>query len=148
MRLYFDTCCFNRPFDDQSQKRVRLESESILAIIDRGLHKLDEIVGSEILDLEIEQISDIEKAESVKELYSVVSTKIEYSQELLEEAEKILKISSIQSIDSLHIASAQKAKVDVFLTTDDKLQKECSKINLSIKVKNPIKYILEVIGYE
>ena len=26
-KIYFDTCCINRPFDDQTQVRVRLEAE-------------------------------------------------------------------------------------------------------------------------
>lgn len=26
MRLYLDNCCFNRPYDDQSQVRVQLET--------------------------------------------------------------------------------------------------------------------------
>ncbi len=29
MRIYFDVCCLNRPFDDQSQQRIRLEAEAI-----------------------------------------------------------------------------------------------------------------------
>ena len=29
MRLYLDSCCLNRPFDDQNQLRVRLEAEAI-----------------------------------------------------------------------------------------------------------------------
>jgi len=28
MRVYLDNCCYNRPFDDQSQLRVRLEIEA------------------------------------------------------------------------------------------------------------------------
>ena len=32
IRLYLDLCCFNRPFDDQSQTRVRLETEAKLAL--------------------------------------------------------------------------------------------------------------------
>jgi hypothetical protein len=32
MRIYLDNCCFNRPFDDQSQTRVRLEAEAKLEI--------------------------------------------------------------------------------------------------------------------
>jgi hypothetical protein len=32
MKLYMDNCCFNRPFDDQSQLRIRLESEAKLKI--------------------------------------------------------------------------------------------------------------------
>lgn len=29
MKIYLDNCCLNRPFDDQSNLRVRLESEAV-----------------------------------------------------------------------------------------------------------------------
>ena len=32
MKIYLDNCCFNRPFDDQTQERIHLESEAILMI--------------------------------------------------------------------------------------------------------------------
>jgi len=32
MKIYLDNCCFNRPFDDQSQLKIRLESEAKMAI--------------------------------------------------------------------------------------------------------------------
>jgi hypothetical protein len=28
--LYLDICCLKRPFDDQAQPRIRLESEAVL----------------------------------------------------------------------------------------------------------------------
>lgn len=27
MRVYLDNCCYNRPYDDQSQMRIHLETE-------------------------------------------------------------------------------------------------------------------------
>ncbi len=27
MKIYLDNCCYNRPFDDQTQERIHLESE-------------------------------------------------------------------------------------------------------------------------
>jgi hypothetical protein len=30
VRLYLDNCSFNRPFDDQSQLKIRLETEAKL----------------------------------------------------------------------------------------------------------------------
>jgi hypothetical protein len=30
MKIYLDNCCFNRPFDDQSHLRIRLEAEAKL----------------------------------------------------------------------------------------------------------------------
>lgn len=32
MRIYMDLCCFNRPYDDQGQTRIRLETEAKLVI--------------------------------------------------------------------------------------------------------------------
>ena len=32
MKIYLDNCCFNRPFDDQSQIRIKLEAEAKLKI--------------------------------------------------------------------------------------------------------------------
>ncbi|HPZ08922.1 MAG TPA: hypothetical protein PL110_12455 [Candidatus Eremiobacteraeota bacterium] len=33
MKIYLDTCCLNRPFDDQTQDRNRLEAEAIMIIL-------------------------------------------------------------------------------------------------------------------
>lgn len=30
MRIYLDNCCYNRPFDDLRQDRIRIEAEKIL----------------------------------------------------------------------------------------------------------------------
>ena len=32
MRVYLDNCCYNRPFDDQTQLKVRLETEAKLFV--------------------------------------------------------------------------------------------------------------------
>ena len=35
MRIYLDNCALNRPFDDRSQERIRLETEAIIVILSR-----------------------------------------------------------------------------------------------------------------
>ena len=32
MRVYLDNCCYNRPFDDQDQLTIRLETVTKLAV--------------------------------------------------------------------------------------------------------------------
>lgn len=54
MRIYLDNCCFNRPFDDQKQIRIRLETEAKLNIQERILQKTIELAWSYILDFENE----------------------------------------------------------------------------------------------
>ncbi len=51
-RIYLDNCCFNRPFDDQSQIRIKLEAEAKLYIQEKIRQNALELVWSYILDLE------------------------------------------------------------------------------------------------
>jgi hypothetical protein len=65
MRIYLDNCCFNRPFDDQSQIRIRLEDESKLSIQQKVLEKKIELAWSYILDYENSVNPFIEKKMSI-----------------------------------------------------------------------------------
>lgn len=52
MKVYLDLCCFNRPFDDQSQLLVRLQTEAKLAIQESIRTHDHALIWSAILDLE------------------------------------------------------------------------------------------------
>ena len=71
MKIYLDNCCYNRPFDDQTQERIHLESEVILAVLKMGQMKKIIIVGSEILELEIKHMQDENRNQRVLGLYSI-----------------------------------------------------------------------------
>lgn len=77
-----DNCSYNRPFDDQTQERIHLESEAILTILKRGQLKVYEIVGSGILELEIERMCDENKKRRVKELYQIADIHAAYTDEI------------------------------------------------------------------
>jgi hypothetical protein len=76
MRLYMDVCCLNRPFDDQSQDRIRIESEAILAILNKCLNDWA-LVGSEAIDYEIFKIPDDEIVKKVKANNNIVKVIVE-----------------------------------------------------------------------
>jgi len=54
MVFYLDMCCIKRPFDDQSQPRIRLESEAVLGLLAAESDSL-RFVRSAALWLENEQ---------------------------------------------------------------------------------------------
>lgn len=145
MKIYLDNCCYNRPFDDQTQERIHLESEAILTVLQRGQSGIYTIVGSDVLQLEIERMHDVVKKQQVKDLYKVSDTHILYTKEIKERAKEIRKQSKIKTFDSLHITSAEMGEVDVMLTTDNKLEKMSGKLDLKIRVMNPLKFAWEVI---
>ena len=46
MRIYLDNCSYNRPYDDQSQMRIHLETQAKLHIQDMIRQKQIELVTS------------------------------------------------------------------------------------------------------
>ena len=53
MRVYLDNCCYNRPFDDWRQMRIKLEALAKLTVqLMMYMRKVD-FVWSKILDYEI-----------------------------------------------------------------------------------------------
>jgi len=61
MKVYLDTCCLNRPFDDQTQQRIRLESEAIMLVLAHMQSGEWEWIASDVLNYEVSQIADHER---------------------------------------------------------------------------------------
>ncbi|MDR2049766.1 MAG: PIN domain-containing protein [Treponema sp.] len=144
MKLYLDTCCYNRPYDDQTQERIHLEGEAVLAIINKQEQNNNEIIGSPVLDFEIGQIENIEKQEKVKNFYTqTISKRAEYNINIFKRVKELSEQTKIRTLDRFHLSFAENTGAEVLLTTDDKFEKACSEINLKIEVKNPLDFILE-----
>ena len=142
MKIYLDYCCFNRPFDDQSQLRIRLESEAKLQIqedIRLGSYNL---VWSYILDYENSKNPLRERREQIAKWRKYSKTDIDEGDEILKIA-AIVKLKGIKKVDSLHIACAIKSSADYFLTTDDGILKKTTLIQ-NLKITDPIGFIKEV----
>ena len=146
MKLYFDICCYSRFYDDQGQLKIYMESEAILNIINVAKQNNDEIYGSPALDLEIDQIEDIEKRDKIKYFYEqTITQKIDYTDNVFNRVKELTEKTKIRTLDSFHLSFAEINSVDILLTTDTRFERACSKIDLSIKIINPIKYLMEVI---
>jgi len=52
LKIYLDNCCFNRPFDDQKQIKIRLEAETKLFIQEKITRNEFKLVWSYMLDFE------------------------------------------------------------------------------------------------
>ena len=146
MKVYLDACCLNRPFDNQSQPRVRLETEAISIILGK-LHQREwKWVGSEVLLYEIKQNPDLEHRQRVIAFASLAHQIVETSDQVLDRAEELEK-AGFNSYDAIHLASAEDAQVDIFLTTDDQILKVANRNKniLSFIVENPVKWLEEAL---
>lgn len=142
MKIYMDVCCWNRPFDDQSQERVRVEGNTIRTILWQCKAGKLIIAGSPIIDMELEKCQDFEKLQSIRAFYSVTQLYLPVTAEVKTRS-LMFQRYGIKTLDSLHIALAEVYRLDVFLTTDDKLLKTASKIKTAVKVANPVSWLME-----
>ncbi|MBU3968051.1 MAG: PIN domain-containing protein [Euryarchaeota archaeon] len=147
MRLYMDVCCLNRPFDDQSQDRIRIESEAIMAILNKCLNEWT-LVGSEAIDYEIFKIPDDERKKGVKVLAAISRDKVTVDESILRRASELENIG-LKALDALHIACAEKS-VEVILSTDDEIVKKVKANNniVKVRVENPVRWLMEVTEHE
>ena len=145
-KIYLDTCCLNRSFDDQTQERIRLESEAVLAVLSRIEKGEWDWIGSEVLMDEIEQTPDTQKLSRARLLSGFIKQTVEIGEAEVERS-KELQGEGFKEFDSLHLACAENAKADVFLSTDDRLLKLAKRISnrLRIQVENPLAWVEEMI---
>lgn len=149
MRIYLDVCCLNRPFDDQTQDRIHLESEAVILILKRVRSGNWEWISSEAVDFEVRQTPDVERRRRVESLIRYADRTILIETSIVKRASELKEIG-FGAYDALHLACAEHSNADVFLTSDDKLlrlSRECSSI-LNIKVDNPLMWLKEVIQNE
>ena len=144
MMIYLDNCCLNRPFDDQTQLRIRLESEAKLRIQEEIRAGKPELVWSYILDYENSKNPFQERRIRIGGWRRYAVQSIQGSKELLEKA-NCLHETGLQKIDSLHVACAILTKCEYFLTTDDQILRQANEIR-DIKVADPIAFIKEILS--
>jgi predicted nucleic acid-binding protein len=132
----------NRPFDDQTQERIRLESEAVITILGRS--KTLTLLTSEIVGLEISKIPDEDRRQKVMLLSSISKTNIVVDDEIISRAKELNKMG-FKSLDGFHIACTEKGQADALLTTDDHLLKKAAPQGQSIKVRieNPLRWVME-----
>lgn len=145
--VYLDACCLNRPFDDHSQPRVRLEAEAVLLtvalLIDRSADL--EWLGSEVLSFELTQMPDLDRLARVRLLASGIRRVVRLDAEVVARG-KSLEAAGFKPYDALHVACAERGGAGVLLTTDDRLLRLGRRLGeqLAVRVANPLEWLTEV----
>lgn len=146
MKVYLDTCCLCRPYDDLSNSKNKIEADSILHILDWiDLGKLDWI-KSEFLEFEIAHIRSASKREKIQKFLEYNEFEFVFFNDLILNGAKELSQLGFHRADSIHVMSALEGNADVFLSTDDGLIKKGQKNGTVLKLKffNPSEFIYGV----
>ena len=141
MRVYLDNCCYNRPFDEQTQLKVRLETEAKLEIQTLMRVGAVEYVWSDMLIGEIADSPYQDRVEKILPWREGASVYVPVTEEIETRAEELMELG-VKSSDAIHLACAEQAECDWFFTVDRGILKKVNQIG-KMRVANPLEYVQE-----
>jgi len=95
------------------------------------------------MDFEIRKTPDLGKRARILNLYAIKKENIALTSDIAERAKAIQKYG-LQTVDSLHFASAEKARASVLLTVDNDFIKNAGRIDSPLKVENPVYWYMKI----
>jgi len=137
LKVYFDMCSLNRPYDDQAQTRIQQESTSKLLVQSLIVDGHIDFVWSYMLEYENSKNPFTEKRNAILDFKNFAVEIIKYDRQIVVIASG-LQNTGINIYDSLHVACAIFSKCNYFITVDDKLLNKQSK---DINFINPTVFI-------
>ena len=144
-KIYLDTCCLSRFFDDQTQTRVYQETEVIRRIVSQVRSGHWHWISSDVLAHEVEQNPDPDQRSQIKDLIADAHQTISVGVSEIARG-KQLETLGFKELDALHLACAESGAVDIFLTTDDRLLRGVKRYNsqLHVRIENPYVWFQEM----
>lgn len=138
-------CCLQRPLDDQTQPRIRVETEAVLAVLSEMQAGSVALLSSDALEYEVNRIPNEHRRTEVLAVLALASERLEISEPVGVLA-KSLESKGIAPMDAIHLSLAATASAVYFSTTDDKLLKKAASIGtLSCEVISLLNIVSEVI---
>jgi len=144
MRIYLDNCCFNRPYDDQFQPVVRLETEAVSSIHDRIKYGRFDLVWSYMLDYENGK-NPIEKHRIKIAAWRDLAVEIVLLNNAVENRQQHYMALGLKTKDAFHLACAVESSCECFITTDKGILRKQAQIP-EIKILNPVVFVYDHIG--
>ena len=145
MRVYLDNCTYNRPYDDQTQLKVSLETQSKLHIQNLIKEGRLDLVGSYTLDYEVSRNPfEMRRASIQAFIRSSIQGYVGPERaDIIEALASEIMSTGVKEKDAMHVASAIYARCDYFISTDIRLLKYRTD---RIKLVTPIEFIMETEG--
>ena len=142
MRVYLDNCCYNRPFDDQTQLKVRLETEAKLFVQQLMRTGAVEYVWSDMLDKEaLDNPFPVQRV-TIMGWRTGAKVDVEITPDIVIDATALMN-AGLGNADVIHLACASAVGCDWFLTTDIGILKKVRQHGLT-RVANPVEFAVEV----
>lgn len=138
-RVYLDVCALNRPTDDQSQMRIRLEADAVHLILSHVRARTLSLVVSPAHHAEVAANPDLTKRQHVQALIAEIGTSAEVDLDDARKRAVELLGAGLGPADAAHVALAEAADCD-FVTVDDRLLRQLRRVGIRVWCGTPAAY--------
>jgi hypothetical protein len=143
VKIYIDTSVYNRPFDDQTQPRIWLETLALGLILQLIESSEATLVNSSALEFENNRNPFPLRREWMTRCLSL-ATEYQRVDESIRQRSEELERNGISAIDALHVAVSEAVHADFFIACDDRLSKK-EKL-FKVKFMNPVDFVQQELG--
>ncbi|MCW5776172.1 MAG: PIN domain-containing protein [Phycisphaeraceae bacterium] len=144
MRIYLDVCCISRPDYDQTQPRVRAETDAIERVFALCEGRIHDWIASDAVYWEVQRNPDPHKrANALLRLGTAIE--VLTLSGAVESRASELASTGLRGIDALHLAFAESGRCAILLTTDDGFADRAERLNpkCGARVRNPLEWTRE-----
>ncbi len=141
-KIYLDTCCLIRIFDPPTQVRIRREAEATSQILTYCFSSHWHWTVSDVLLDEVNQNSNIGARFQIKNWITLAHQTVSVGANESKRGRQLEGLG-FKRRDALHLACAESAEVDIFLTTDDRLLRGTKRYQMQLhtQVENPYTWL-------
>lgn len=145
MRIYLDMCALKRPFDDQSNGRIALETTAVLSILRSVAEGRAVAVRSIAHQAENSRNPDGRRSRAVG-IWLETLNPLEEAPPGVSSRTSALHECGLGPIDAFHLAWAEHLKADVLVTTDDDFRSKASRpeVASTVRILDPVSFVGEL----
>jgi len=118
MKLYLDNSFLNLPFDDPLAGMNGKEGAVLFDIIRLAREGTVELVGSAMIEVENAANEIAARRSFVDSVMNLAATYQHLTDNIVSRVQMIVQEDRLQPLDAVHLASAEAAQVDFFITCD------------------------------
>jgi predicted nucleic acid-binding protein len=139
IRVYLDNCAYNRPFDDQTQIKIALETEAKRHIQMLITEKIIDLVYSYVNRFENDKNPHSSNRKSIDKFFENAASYIDHTHsDNVEKMAVAIRKFGIKTADAFHLSCAIEGACDCFISTDKPLLKYRDN---RIIICNPVQFI-------
>lgn len=144
LKVYLDTSVYNRPFDDQTQPRIWLETMATSLLLEMIESAMVELVVSSVVEYENSRNPFPLRQRWVNRCMSLAKSYQRVDEDIRQRATELERLG-LKAIDALRLACAEASGSDYLITCDDQVIRRCPSLS-GLRVLGPVDFILMMSG--